>query len=158
MLLGSLATNLVANLVPSKAKIPGRAVILAAKGTITLTNFKIQKYDQNKSKFNGVYSRNNLPKIKYGVYIINLDEYELIGTHLIALYMNGYNVTYFDTFRVEYIPKEIEKFRGTKDVTTNALRIEANYSIMCGCFSVKFFDFMLKGKSLLDYTNLFSPN
>ena len=46
MLLGSLATNLVANLVPSKAKIPGRAVILAAKGTITLTNFKIQKYDQ----------------------------------------------------------------------------------------------------------------
>ena len=72
--------------------------------------------------------------------------------------MNGYNVTYFDTFRVEYIPKEIEKFRGTKDVTTNALRIEANYSIMCGCFSVKFFDFMLKGKSLLDYTNLFSPN
>ena len=46
-----------------------------------LTNFKIQKYYQNKPKFNGVYSRNNLPKIKDGVYVINLDEYESIGSH-----------------------------------------------------------------------------
>ena len=46
-----------------------------------LTNFEIQKYYQNKPKFNGVYSRNNLPKIKDGVYVINLDEYESIGSH-----------------------------------------------------------------------------
>ena len=46
-----------------------------------LTNFEIQKYYQKKPKFNGVYSRNNLPKIKDGAYIINLDEFKSIGTH-----------------------------------------------------------------------------
>ena len=46
-----------------------------------LTNFEIQKYYENEPKFNGVYSRNNLSKIKDGAYIINLDEYESIGTH-----------------------------------------------------------------------------
>ena len=60
-----------------------------------LTNLEIQKYYQNKPKFNGVYSRNNLPKIKDRTYVINLDEYESIGTHWIALYVNNNNVTYF---------------------------------------------------------------
>ena len=53
-----------------------------------LTNFKIQKYYKNKPKFNGVYSRNNLPKIKDGAYVINHDEYKSIGTHWIA-YVNA---------------------------------------------------------------------
>ena len=57
-----------------------------------LNNFEIQKYYENESKFNGVYSRNNLSKIKDGAYIINLDEYESIGTHWIALYVNDNNV------------------------------------------------------------------
>ena len=74
-----------------------------------LTNFEIQKYYQNEPKFNGVYSRNNLPKIKGGAYIINLDEYESIGTQWIALYVNENNVTYFDSIEVEHIPKEIKK-------------------------------------------------
>ena len=56
-----------------------------------LTNFEIQKYYQNEPKFNGIYSRNNLSKIKDGAYIINLDEYESIGTHWIALYVNAEN-------------------------------------------------------------------
>ena len=43
-----------------------------------LTNFEIQKYHQNEPKFNGVYSRNNLSKIKDGTYIMNLKEYESI--------------------------------------------------------------------------------
>ena len=47
----------------------------------TLTNFKIQNYFQNEHKFNGVYSRNTLTKIKDGVYIINLDEFKSIGTY-----------------------------------------------------------------------------
>ena len=71
------------------------------------TNFEIQKYYENEHKFNGVYSRNNLSKIKDEAYIINLDEYESIGTHWIALYVNDNNVTYFDSFGVEHIPKEI---------------------------------------------------
>ena len=73
-----------------------------------LTNFEIQKYYQNKPKFNGVYSTNNLAKIKDGAYEINLDEYRSIGTHWIALYVNDNNVTYFDSFGVEHIPKEIK--------------------------------------------------
>ena len=67
----------------------------------------MQKCYQNKPKFNGVYSRNNLSKIKNGVYIINLDEYEPIETHWIALYVNAKNVTYYDSFGVAHIPKEI---------------------------------------------------
>ena len=63
-----------------------------------LTNFEIQKYYQNEPKFNGVYSRNSSSKIKDGEYIINLDEYESIGTHWIALYVNVENVTFFDNF------------------------------------------------------------
>ena len=128
-----------------------------------LINFVMQKYYQNKSKFNGVYSRNNLPKIKDGGYII-LDEYKSIGTHWINLYVNGnnkrasYNAIYFDSFGVKHIPKEIKKFIGSKNKITNIYRIRACNSIMCGYFCIGFIDFMLKGKSLLDYTNLFSPN
>ena len=73
-----------------------------------LTNFEIQKYYQIEPKFNGVYSRINLLKIKDGSYVINLDEYESIGTHWIALYVNANNIIYFDSFGVEHIPKEIK--------------------------------------------------
>ena len=51
-----------------------------------LTNFEIQKYYQNELRFNGAYSRDNLPKIKDGRYIINLDEYSDIGTHRISYF------------------------------------------------------------------------
>ena len=72
-----------------------------------LSNFEIQKYYQNEPKFNGIYSRNNLSKIKDGAYIVNLDEYQSIGSHWIALYVNSKNIRYFDSFGVEHIPKEI---------------------------------------------------
>ena len=82
-----------------------------------LTNFEIQKYYENESKFNDVYSRDNLPnKIKDGAYVINLDEYSNIGTHWIALYVKNNDITYFDSFGVEHIPKEIIKFIGRKNV------------------------------------------
>ena len=76
-------------------------------------NFEIQKYYQKEPKFNGIYSRNNLHKIKDGAYVIRFDEYESIGTHWIALFVNGnnrrasYDAIYCDSFRVEHIPKEI---------------------------------------------------
>ena len=123
-----------------------------------LTNFEIQKYYQNEPKFDGVYSRNHLSKIKDGLYIINLDEYESMGTHLIALYVNAKNVTYFDSFGVEDIPEEIRKLIGNKNITTNIYRIQRYDSIMCGYFWIGFIDFMLKSKSLLEYKNLFSLN
>ena len=65
-----------------------------------LSYFEIQKYYQKEPKFNGAYSRNNLPKIKHRAYIINLDEYKSIGTNWIALHVNAENVTYFDSFGV----------------------------------------------------------
>ena len=79
-----------------------------------LTNFEIQKYYQNELKFNDAFSRNKLSKIKDGAYIINLDEYESIGTHWIVLYLNAKNVTYFVSSGVEHIPKKLEKFTGKK--------------------------------------------
>ena len=88
-----------------------------------LTNFEIQKYYQNDPKFNGIYLRNNLSKINDGVYTINLDEYNWIGTHWIVLFANAENVTYFDSFLVEHIPKKIKKFIGNKITTTNIYRI-----------------------------------
>ena len=60
-----------------------------------LTNFEIQKCYQNKPKFTGVYSRNNLPKIKDGIYLINPDEFKSIGTYWMALYVNGNNRSAF---------------------------------------------------------------
>ena len=123
-----------------------------------LTNFEIQKYYQNEPRFNGVYSRNNLPKIKDGAYAINLDGHNSIETHWIALYVKVNDIVYFDSFGVEHIPKEIKRFIGNKNIITNIYRIQAYNSIMCGYFCIGIIDFLLKGKSLLDYTNLFSPN
>ena len=65
---------------------------------------------QNDPRFNGVYSRDNLPKIEDGVYVIYLDEYSDIGTHWVAFYVNNNGVTYFDSFGVEHIRKEIKEF------------------------------------------------
>ena len=118
----------------------------------SLTNFEIQKYYQNGPKSNGVYSRNNLPKIKDGAYVINIDEYKSIGTHWIALYVNGnnrrasYDAIYFDSFRFEHITKEIKKFLGNKNIIMNIYRMQVYNSIICGYFCIRFINFMLKGK------------
>ena len=124
-----------------------------------LTNFEIQDYYQNKPRFIGVYSRDNLPdKIKDGAYVINLDEYSDIGTHWTALYVNNKTAAYFDSFGIEHIPKEVKKFIGNENMVTNIYRIQNYDSIMCGYFCIGFIAYMFKGKSLTDYTNLFSPN
>ena len=74
------------------------------------------------------------------------------------MYANNNNVNYFDSSGVELIPKEIKKFIGNKDVVTNIYRLQTYDSIMREYFRIGFIDFILKGKSLLEYTNLFSPN
>ena len=86
-------------------KIKGKGINGAGEGVLR-AGYEIQEYYKNKPRFNGVYSRDNLPKIKDGAYIINLDEYSDIGTYWVTLYAQN-NVTYFDSFGVEHIPKEI---------------------------------------------------
>ena len=122
-----------------------------------MTNLEIQKYYQDEPRFNSVYSRDNLPKK-------NIDDYSDIGTHWVALHSNNNNnVTYFDSFGVENIREKIEKFISNKKIkkstiTKNIFRIQAYDLVMCGYFCIGFIDFMLKGDSLTDVTNLFSPN
>ena len=109
-----------------------------------LTNFEIQKY-QNQPRFSGVYFRDDLPKIKDGAYVINLDEYSDIGTQWVALYVGGAspkdvnnnNAIYFDSFGVEHIPKEIKVFIDCSlSIAANICRIQAYDSIMCGYFCI----------------------
>ena len=101
---------------------------------------------------------NNLPKIKDGAYVINLDEFKSIGIHWIAFDVNDNDIIYFHSFGVEHIPKEIKKFIGNRNIIINIYRIQAYESRTCGNFCIGFIDFMLKSKSLLDYTNSFSRN
>ena len=119
----------------------------------------MQKYFQNKPRFNGVYSRNNLPdKIKDRVNVVNIYQYSDIGTHRNALYVSNNNVTYFDSFGEEHVPKEVNNFISNKNIKTNIFKIDAYDSVMFGLFCIGFIDFMLKGKCLTDFTNPFSPN
>ena len=96
-----------------------------------LTNFEIQVYYQNEARFNGIFSRDNLhkrsstEKINNVAYVINFDEYSDIGTHWVVFYVNNKTATYFDSFGVEHIPKEIKKFIDNKNIIANIFRIQA---------------------------------
>ena len=116
-------------------------------------------YYQNDPRFNGVCSRDNLPnKVKDGAYAVNLDEYSDIGTHWVALYVNGKTATYFDSFGIEHIPQEMRVFIADKDIIASIYRVQNYDSIMCGYFCIGFINYMFMGKSLTDYTIFFSPN
>ena len=171
MLLGTLGASLFGNLLSG-----GKGIMRAGKGSVasrTKGDGKVRAGEGSgsKKKLNlllpGVYSRNNLPKtIKKGAYVINLDEYENTGTHWVALFVKTNEVIYFDSFGIEHIPIEINKFinndttrsSSLERIESNIFRIQAYDSIMCRYFCIEFINYMLKGKKLLDYTNLFSPN
>ena len=181
MLLGTLGASLLGNLLTGGKGImrAGDGIVRAGAGSRSkkklnsllpfhpLTNIEKSDYYKNEPRFNGAYSRNNLPnKIKKGAYVINLDEYENAGTHWVSLFVKAKYTIYFDSFGVEHIPQDINKFirndttklSSLERIKSNIFRIQAYDSIMCGYFCIEFIDYMLKGKTLLDYTNLFSPN
>ena len=173
MLLGTLGASLLGILLTSGKGImrAGDGIVPAGEGSESkkelnsllpfhpLTNIEISEYYANEPRFNGVYSRNNLPnKIKKGAYVINLDEYENAGTHWLALFVKPKYMVYFYSFGIEHIPKEINKFIGNNGIKSNIFRIQARDSIMCGYLCIEIINYMLKGKTLLGYTNLFSPN
>ena len=123
-----------------------------------LTNFELEKYYDNEPRFNGVYSRNNLPKkVKVEAYVINLNEYADVGTHWIALFCNKSEIIYFHSFGVEHVPEKIKEFVGNKNIIADIFRVQANNSVMRGYFCIKFIDFMLAGKKLTDFTSMLSP-
>ena len=72
--------------------------------------------------------------------------------------MQNNDVSYFDSFGVEHIPKKIKTLISNKNIKTNIFRIQAYDSIMWGYFCMGFIDFMLAGKTLTEFTNIFSPN
>ena len=171
MFRGTLGASLLGNLLTGGQGIvrAGEGVIRAGEGVKKklnfllpfhpLTNIEISEYYKNEPRFNGVYSRNNLSKTtKKGAYVTNLDEYENMGTHWVALFVKPKYTVYFDSFGIENIPKEITHAIGDKEIKANIFRIQAYDSIICGYFCIEFINYMLKGKTLLDYTNLFSPN
>ena len=171
MLFGTLGASLLGNLLTGKGIMRASdGIVRAGEGSEKtplnsllpfhpLTKIEISEYYKNEPRFNGVYSRNNLPsKIKKGAYVINLDEYENTGTHWVSLFVKANKVIYFDSFGIEHIPEEIDKFIGNKKLKASIFKIQAYDSIMCGYFCIEFMNYILKGKKLLDYTNLFSPN
>ena len=114
-------------------------------------------YNNNKFKISAP-TWNSLPnKIKKGAYVINLDEYENTDTHWVSLFVKPKYRVYFDSFGIEHIPKEVNKFINN-DIKGNIFRVQAYDSIMCGYFCIEFIYYMLTGKTLLNYTNLFSRN
>ena len=156
MLLGTLGASLLGNLLTGGKGMmrAGEGIVRAGEGSVAsrvkgegakknnlnsllpfhpLTNIEISEYYINEPRFNGVYSRNNLPdKIKKGAYVINLDEYENTATHWIALFVKTNEVIYFDSFDIEHIPKEIEHAIGNKEIKASIFRLQAYNSIMCG--------------------------
>ena len=170
MLLGTLGASLLGNLLTGGKGIvmTGDGIVRAGSGSKKnlnsllpfhpLTNIEITEYYVNEPRFNDVYSRNDLPnKIKKGAYVINLDEYENTGTHWVSLFVKANKVIYFDSFGIVHIPKEINKFINN-NIESNIFRIQAYDLIMCGYFCIEFINYMLKRKTLLNYTNFFSPN
>ena len=146
MLLGILGASLLGNLLSGKEMMrAGEGIVRAGEGIARsrakgegskknplnlllafhpLTNIEINEYYPNEPRFNGVYSRNNLPKkIKKGAYVINLNEYENTGTHWIALFVKTNEVIYFDSFGIEHIPKEIEHAIGNKEIKASIFQL-----------------------------------
>ena len=79
-------------------------------------------------------------------------------THWIALYVLNNNATYFDSFGVEHIPKEIKKCISNKNIQANIFRMQAYNSVMCGYLCIGFIDYILKVETLTNFTNLFSAS
>ena len=104
------------------------------------------------------FSKNNLPRIKDGVYAINLNDKKHKRSHWVSLFIDKNTAVQFDSFGIEYIPQEVLSKIKDASITHNICRIQDNESIMCGFYCITFTEYMLPGKALLGYTNLFSLN
>ena len=111
-------------------------------------------YFNYKARFKVVFSRDNLPRIKDGAYVINFDDKQ----SWVPLFINKNTAVYFDSVGIEYIPQQVSSKIKDKSLARNILRIQSDNSVMCGFYCIAFIKYMIVGKSLLDYTNLFFLN
>ena len=95
-----------------------------------LKNIEIINYFNYEPRFNGIFSKNNLPRIKDGLYVINLDDKSRKGTHWVSLFTDRNTVVYFDSFGIRYIPQEELNKINDNSITLNIFRIQNNESIM----------------------------
>ena len=116
------------------------------------------RYFRDEPRFMGVYSKNGLPEWNEGAYVINLEDDTGVGSHWVALFIEGNRCMYFDSFGVEHVPREVVEFIRSDVVIKNIFRIQSYDSIMCGYYCIKFIEYMFAGKRLTDFTGLFSPN
>ena len=98
-----------------------------------------------------IFSRDNLPIMKDEAYVISLDDKQSRGTHWVSLFVYRNEAVYFDSLEIEYIPQKVLKKIKCKSITRNIFRIQSNVSIIS-----TFIEYMISGKTLLDYTNLFT--
>ena len=91
-----------------------------------------------------------------GAYVLNLNDKNSKGTYWFSLFVNRITAVYFDSFGIEYIPQGVLNKIKDKSITLNIFSIQGNESIMCGFHCIAFIEYA--GKTLLDYSNLFSPN
>ena len=121
LLLGTLGASLAGNILAGKGIVRAGYRNKKGKGIIR-AGYGSRKFSD---------SRDNIPnKTKDRAYVIKFDEYADTGTHLIALFCTEMEVIYLDSFEVEHVPKEIEKFIEHKNIETIILRIQSNNSIM----------------------------
>ena len=122
----------------------------------TLSSIEIAKYFNFDPRSTGVFSRDNLPRIKDGVYVIDLDDKQSKGTHWVSLFNDRNTVAYFDSLKVEYIPQEVLSKIKYESIT------HREYSLMIllcvDFFFIAFIEHTIGGKTLLDHNNIFSPN
>ena len=87
-----------------------------------------------------MFSRDNLPRIKDGVYVINLDDKQSKGMHWVFLFIGRNMAVYFDSIGIEYIPQEVLSKIRDKLITDTIFRIQFDDSIMCGCYCIAFIE------------------
>ena len=123
----------------------------------TSNNIKITKYASYEPLFNSFFQE--ITYLKYKIeFLLQISMKKSIGTHWTSLFIDKNTVIYFDSFGIKYIPQEVSNKIKNQSITHNITRIQSDSSIMCGFYCFAFIEFMLTGKTLLDNTNLFSPN
>ena len=118
----------------------------------------ISNYFKYESRFNSVFSKNNLPRKNDGAYVIILDDTNSKRTHWFSLFINRNAVVYFDSFEIGYVSQEVLNKSKNKSITQNIFTIQDNESNTYGFYCIAVIEYMLIGKNVLGYTDLFSWN